>query len=83
MNQVVSTTTLRGNLAEAIKHVGKKKDYLLVTKGGKVKSALVDIDFFEDLLALKSKKYVESVRKARSEVKKGEVFSHEEVFGDL
>ncbi|MBI2010596.1 MAG: type II toxin-antitoxin system Phd/YefM family antitoxin [Candidatus Chisholmbacteria bacterium] len=83
MTQVVNATTLRSNLAEAINHVSKKGDYLLVTRGGQVASALVNIDLFEDLLALKSKKYVASIKRARREVKRGEVFSHTQVFGDL
>lgn len=83
MTQVVSSTTLRNNLAEAIDHVSRKAGYLLVTRKGKVASALVNVDLFEDLLALKSQKYVASIKQARAEVKRGEVFSHKDVFGEL
>lgn len=80
---VVSSTILRNNLADALDEVNKKRDYLLITKKGKLVSALVNLDFFEDLLALTSKNYLNSIKKAREEYKKGEVFSHEEAFGEI
>lgn len=83
MAPVVSMATLRSNLADAVSELGKSQDYLLVTKRGKAVTALVDLDFFEDLLALTNKKYLSSIKKARSEVRSGEVSSHEEVFGDF
>jgi PHD/YefM family antitoxin component YafN of YafNO toxin-antitoxin module len=80
---VVSTTVLRNNLADTLNEVTKKKDYLLVSKKGKVTSALVNIDLFEDLLALASKEYKEAIKKARKEYEEGKVFSHDQVFGDI
>lgn len=79
---IINTTTLRNNLANAIDEA-TKKDYLLVAKRGKIISALVDIDLFEDLIALTNKKYLTSIKKAREEYKKGDVFSHEQVFGEV
>ncbi len=81
--QTVNATVLRNNLSGAVNTINKNKDYLLVAKRGKVVSALVNIDFFEDLLALSNKKYLASIKKAREEYKKGQVFSHEDVFGEI
>lgn len=80
---IVSTTVLRNNLADALKKVARKKDYLLVAKKGKITSALVDIDLFEDLLDLANKEFKASIKKARKEYEKGDVFTHEQVFGDI
>ena len=80
---VVSSTTLRNNLADALSEVSGKRDYLLVSKRGKIESAIVSIELFEDLLALANKKYLKSIKKARSEYKKGDVFSHEQAFGEV
>jgi PHD/YefM family antitoxin component YafN of YafNO toxin-antitoxin module len=80
---IVSTTTLRNNLADTIKEISKKKDFFLVTKRGKINSALVNIELFEDLLALTNKKYLNSIKKAREEYKKGKVFTHEQAFGEV
>jgi len=80
---VVNATVLRNNLSDALKEVSGKKDYLLVAKKGKITSALVNIDLFEDLLALSNKDYLKSIKNAREEYKKGDVFSHEQAFGEV
>lgn len=79
---VVNATVLRNNLADALNEA-RKKDYLLVAKKGKITSAIVDIDFFEDLLALTSPKYIKSIKEARKDIKKGRVYTHEEAFGQI
>ena len=80
---IVSSTVLRNNLADTLVEISQKKDFLLVAKRGKITSALVNIDFFEDLIALTNKKYQESIKKAREEYRRGEIFSHGEVFGEI
>ncbi len=80
---IINVTVLRNNLADALKEVSKRKDYLLVAKKGEITSALVNIDLFEDLLALNNKKYKASIKRAREEYKKRNIFSHEEVFGEI
>lgn len=80
---IITTTVLRNNLADSLKEVAHKKNYLLVANKGKLNSALVNIDLFEDLLALVNKEYVKSIQKARKEYKAGAVFTHDHVFGDV
>ena len=80
---IVNSTVLRNHLADSLKAVDKKKNYLLVAKKGKITSALVNIDLFEDLLALANKSYVASIKKARKEYKDKDIFTHEEVFGEV
>ena len=80
---IVSTTVLRNNLAATLDEVNKKREYLLVSKKGKLISALVNLDFFEDLLALTSNNYVEGIKKARQDYKKGKYYTLEQVFGEL
>lgn len=79
----VNTTLLRNKLADVIREVAKRKKYMLVAKRGKITSALVDIEFFEDLLALSNKKYLASIKKARKEYEKGNILTHQEVFGEV
>lgn len=80
---IVNSTTLRNNLSDTIKEVSENRDYLLVSKRGKINSALVNIDLFEDLLALADKDYLETIRVAREEYKENKLFSHGEVFGEI
>lgn len=79
----VSTSILRNNLAATLEEVSKKKDYLLITKKGKLVSALVNLDFFEDLLAFTSKKYLNSIKEARKDYKEGRIYSMDEAFGEV
>lgn len=80
---IINATVLRNNLADSIKEVQKRKDYLLIAKRGKISSALVSLDLLEDLLELSDTKYLESIKKSREEYEKGDVFSHDEVFGEI
>jgi Phd_YefM. len=80
---VITTTILRNNLADTLKEITKKRDYLLVAKKNQIKAALVNIDLFEDLLALTNKKYLKSIKKARREYETGDFFTHSQIFGKI
>lgn len=83
MAKIVPSATLRDNLSDVIKEVSRKEKYLLISKKGRPVSAIVNLDFFEDLLALSSPKYLKSIREAREDYKKGRLFSHQKVFGAI
>lgn len=80
---IINTTVLRNNLASALEEVQKKNKYLLIARKKKITSAIVNIDLFEDLLALANKKYVNSIKEAREEYEKGDIFTHEQAFGEI
>ena len=82
-SKILSTTTFRKHISDVMDEVNEKEDYILVTERGEPKAALVNIDFFEDLLMANSPKYIESIREAREDFKAGRVYTHEQVFGDL
>jgi len=79
MPKTIKTTTLRDNFATASALVGGDQ-FLVITKNGRPVSALVDINYFEDLLTITNPKIIESVKEARTSKKR---YTHEEVFGDL
>lgn len=83
MAKVVQASVLRSHLSDALDEVEEREKFLLIARNGELVSALVDIDFFEDLLASQSDKYLKSIREARKQFKSGDVFSHGEVFGKL
>jgi len=80
---IINATVLRNNLSDSLNEVIKKKGYLLIARKKKIVSALVDIELFEDLVALSNNKYLKSINKSREEYKKGDVFIHDEVFGEI
>ena len=79
---IIAATTLRNNLSDTLDELDQK-EYLLIARGKKIAHAIVNLDFLEDLLALKNKKYLASIKQARDEYKSGNTFSHSQVFGDL
>ncbi|HEX7456266.1 MAG TPA: type II toxin-antitoxin system Phd/YefM family antitoxin [Candidatus Nanoarchaeia archaeon] len=81
--KLLTTTTFRNHLADVIDEVNEKEDYVLVTERGEPRAALVNIDFFEDLLAANSPAFIKSIEEAREDFKAGRVYTHEQVFGDL
>jgi prevent-host-death family protein len=83
MARYVRAATLRNHLSDVLKDISKEKDYFIVTNRGRPVTAIVNLDFFEDLLAATSPEYLESVKEARSDYKKGRTLSHEDVFGEL
>ncbi|MDP3012979.1 MAG: type II toxin-antitoxin system Phd/YefM family antitoxin [Candidatus Subteraquimicrobiales bacterium] len=83
MIKTVKATTLRDHLSDILKEVSTGKNYFIVTKKGRPVSALVNLDFFEDLLAATSPEYLESIKEARADYKAERTFDHEEIFGEL
>lgn len=83
MPKMVNATVLRSHLADVLEEVETKEKFLLITRNEEVVSALVDIDFFEELLAKNSKDYLKGIQEARKQYKKGKVYSHAEIFGKL
>ncbi len=81
--RTIPATTLRHHLADALKAVAASRKFMVITKKNKPVSAIVDIDFFEDLLAAAGPEYVRSIREARQDYKKGRTLSHDQVFGKL
>lgn len=80
--RTITASKLRSNLATALNSVSKN-DVLIITRRGKKERAIVDLDKYEDLLAASDPIYLESIKKAREEYKKGEVVSFNEAFGNL
>ena len=83
MTKVVDSSTLRSHLADVLEEVSKRREYVLVTKRDQPVSALVNLDLFEDLLALTSLPFRKSIQEARKDYRKGRIFTHKDVFGDI
>jgi len=83
MIRTVESSTLRAHLADVMREVEAKQDFVLVTRKDKPVSVVANLDFFEDLLALASPAYRKSIREAREDFRRGRTFTHAEVFGRL
>lgn len=80
--KTISASKLRNNLAEALDSISAD-EVLIVTRRGKKDRAIIDLDKLEDILAVQNPEYVKSIVEAREQIKKGEVYNFEEVFGNL
>lgn len=83
MIKTINTTNLRNNLKEATRYVRESKRPLVVTERGVPTSVLVNIDEFEDYLETKDKDFIASIKRARQQKARGDVFSMEDVFGSI
>jgi prevent-host-death family protein len=77
--KTISSTKLRNNLSDALDSLSDD-DVLVVSRRGKANKAIVDLDMLEDLLATNNPEYLKSIKEARESE---EMFTHEEVFGNL
>lgn len=82
MPKTISAATMRNHFAEALAALNRE-DFLIISKREKPIGVVVNIDFFEDLLARSSPKYLRSIRQAREDFRRGRVLSHEQVFGKV
>ena len=83
MPKSVRATVLRDHFSDVLKEMAAGEKYFIVTKKGRPVSALVNLDFFEDLLAAASPEYAQSIKEARADYEAGRVFDHEDAFGEL
>lgn len=80
--KTIDATDLRNNMSDALDTV-KAGEMLIVKRRGKDEVAIIDIDLFEDYLAARDPSYLASIKEAREQYKRGEIFTMEEVFGDI
>lgn len=83
MIKTINTTTLRNNLKEAITYVRESKKPLIITERGVPTSLIVDIDEYEDYIQSYDKEFVARIQKSRAQHKAGNVFSMDDVFGNI
>ena len=81
--KTIDTTDLRNNLSATIKAVGKDDIVFIKSRGKLTGKVIIDDDLLEDLLLLNDSEYIASISKARYEIKKGDVYTFDEVFGDV
>jgi PHD/YefM family antitoxin component YafN of YafNO toxin-antitoxin module len=81
--KTIDTTELRNNLSTTIKSLGKDDILFIKSRGKLTGKVIIDDDILEDLLMLKDSDYIKAIAAAREEVKRGEVYTFDEVFGDI
>ena len=81
--KTIDTTDLRNNLSATIKSHSKDDILFIKSRGKLTGKVIIDDDMLEDLLLMQNKAYVKSIAAAREQIKNGETYSFDEVFGDV
>lgn len=80
--KTINTTDLRNNLSATLESVGKDDIIFIKSRGKLTGKAIIDDELLEDLLLLQDSEYVTSIAKARDEIKQGDTYTFDEVFGN-
>jgi hypothetical protein len=81
--KTIDTTDLRNNLSATIKALDKNDILFIKSRGKLTGKAIIDDELLEDLLLLNDSEYVADIAKARDEIKRGDIYTFDEVFGDV
>jgi PHD/YefM family antitoxin component YafN of YafNO toxin-antitoxin module len=81
--KTIDTTDLRNNLSATINALGKDDILFIKNRGKLTGKAIIDDELLEDLLLSQNSEYIASIAKAREEIKRGDVYSFDEAFGDV
>lgn len=81
--KTIDTTDLRNNLSATIKALGKDDILFIKSRGKLTGKVIIDDDILEDILLLQDTDYLKSIASAREEIKRGDSYTFDEVFGDV
>jgi len=81
--KTIDATDLRNNLSATLDGVGKNDVLFIKSRGKLTGKVIIDDELLEELLLLKDSDYLASIVKARKEIKQGDVYTFDEVFGDV
>ena len=81
--KTIDSTQLRNNFATTLKSLHKDDLLFIRSRGKQTGKVIIDDELLEDLLLLSDNKYIQQIRKSREEVKRGEIYSFNEVFGNI
>lgn len=83
MIKTINSTKFRNNFKDTMDHVRRSKSPLIITERDVPTAILIDIDEYEDMLSGKDKEYLKSIKQARVQYTKGDVFDMSDVFADV
>jgi len=81
--KTIDTTDLRNNLSATIKGLGREDILFIKSRGKLTGKVIIDDEILEDLLLLQDTDYIKSIASSREEIKRGETYTFDEVFGDV
>ena len=81
--KTIAATKAQKNFSGLLDAVDQGTPFYIISRHGRQKYAIIDLAKLEDLLAVGDPGYLKDIAQARRQVAAGEIFSTEEVFGNL
>ncbi len=83
MDYIMPISEVRGRLSELVKKVSKMKKHLIITRNGRPEAVMLSPEELETLEVKADKKLLQSILRAEEDIKEGNIYSHQDVFGDV
>jgi len=83
MDYIVPISEARGKLPELIKKIAHFGKHLIITRNGRAEAVMLSPEELETLEIMADKNALESIRRAKKDIKEGRFYSFEDVFGDV
>ena len=81
--KTIDTTDLRNNLSATIKSLAKDDILFIKSRGKLTGKVIMDDEILEDLILAQDTEYLKSIVKSRQDIKIGNTYTFDEVFGDV
>ena len=83
MDYIMPISEVRGNLPELIKKIAGLGKHLIITKHGKPEAVMITPEELETLEIKSDPELLQSIVNAENDIKKGNLYSHDEVFKNV
>ena len=83
MDIILPVSEVRSKLPELLKRIKKEGKHLIITKNGKPAGILLSPEELETLEIMADKKLLRDIQEGIEDIKKGRLYTEEEVFGDI
>ena len=83
MDYIVPISEARAKLPELIKKIALLGKHLIITRNGRAEAVMLSPEELETLEIMADKNTLESIKRAKKDIKEGKFYSFEEVFGDV
>jgi len=83
MDYIMPISEVRGKLPELIKKIACMGKHLIITRNGKPEAVVLSPEELETLEIKADQKLLRSIMRAEEDIRKGNLYSHEDVFEDV
>jgi len=83
MDYIIPISEARARLPFLIKKISQIGKHLIITRNGRAEAIMISPEELETLEIKADQKLLQSILRAEEDIKKGNIYSHEDVFKDV